>query len=89
MCSQNNLTHKYISERYNMTVETLGTLTSSEMLDLFMKWYSYAYTEKMIDDSWLEALHEAKDFVIENNFTVTENMTLKQFLPFSRHLRDR
>ena len=78
MYSQNSLTHKYVPKRYNMTVEDLGALSSSKLLDLFMKWYRYAYTAKMIDDPWRDAIYEAAAFVKKNNFTVTEDMTIEQ-----------
>ena len=85
MCSQNSLTHNYVLEHYNMTVEELGALTSSQLLDLFMTWYSYAYAEKIIDNPWREAIYEAKDFVMENDFTVTEDMTLEKRIQMVQH----
>ena len=87
MCSQNSLTHIWIPERYNITVEELGALTSSEMLELFMDWFREAYTCKhpKIDYSWWCALQESNDFVIKKDFKITADMTLEERIQMIQH----
>ena len=87
MCSQNSLIHKYIPQRYNMTVEELGALTSSKMLELFMDWFHEAYTCKhpKIDHSWWCALQESNDFVIKKDFKITADMTLEERIQMIQH----